>query len=123
MIRRALPVIAIYLGLLVACSPTSQATPSLIAVYPPNLSVYATVPPRLLVSYEAYLELTVPDVAQTEGRAQQLAADYGGYLASSQTWYEKDQRHTTLVLAVPMAQFEGLYGALKGEGQPGSENI
>lgn len=124
MFRHRLPYLLCFgLVLLAACMPTNQATPVLIAAYPPNNLPYATVPPRLLVSYEAYLELTVSDVAQAEAQAQQLAYDHGGYLASSQNWSEKDQRHATLVLAVPMAQFETLYAALKQQGQLGSENL
>ena len=65
-----------------------------------------------LVVYNAYLELEVYDVDSAARQAKQLAYDYGGYLVSSQSWYQDDERYATLTLAIPVARFDTARDAL-----------
>ncbi len=96
---------------LAACS--GSATPQLIGSYPKGASpTYVPPPANLLVVYNAYLELEVSNVDSAADRAIQAAYDRGGYLVSSQTWYQGDRKYTTLTLAVPVAQFESTKKAL-----------
>jgi hypothetical protein len=96
---------------LAACSGSS--TPQLIGSHPKGASpTYAPPPADLLVVYNAYLELEVSNVDSAADRATQAAYDRGGYLVSSQSWYQGERKYTTLSLAVPVAQFESAKKAL-----------
>jgi hypothetical protein len=98
---------------LAACS--GSATPQLIGSYPKDAGSSPTYPPppaNLLVVYNAYLELEVSNTDSASDRAIQAAYDRGGYLVSSQSWYQGERKYTTLTLAVPVAQFESTRKAL-----------
>jgi len=98
---------------LAACS--GSATPQLIGSYPKDAGSSPTYPPPpagLLVVYNAYLELEASNVDSASDRAIQAAYDRGGYLVSSQSWYQGERKYTTLTLAVPVAQFESTRKAL-----------
>jgi hypothetical protein len=111
---------ALFLAL-AACSESS--TPQLIGSQPKGASpTYAPPPANLLVVYNAYLELEVPNVDSAADRATQAAYDRGGYLVSSQSWYVGDRKTTTLTLAVPVAQFESAKRALLRLGSLTSES-
>ncbi len=108
---------------LAACS--GSATPQLIGSYPKGGESRATYPPptaNLLVVYNAYLELEVSNVDSAADRAIQAAYDRGGYLVSSQTWYQGNRKYTTLTLAIPVAQFESTKKALLRLGTLITEN-
>lgn len=59
-------------------------------------------PPNVAIVHTIYLELAVADVDNAVNRATTIASDFGGYVISSQTWYDNGQRHETTVLAVPL---------------------
>ena len=105
---------------LAACS--SSATPRLIASSPQEKS-YAPPPPGTSVIYSAYLEMEVTNPDRAADRAEKLSVDYGGYLSSSQSWYQEKDKLITVVLAVPAANFEGLKSALYNLGDVKSERI
>jgi hypothetical protein len=119
--------------LIIACVLTAcggGATPQLIGAYPRGSETGAYTssegaPMNTLVVYNAYLELEVYDVGSAAERAKQLAYDYGGYLASSQSWYQGDEQYATLTLAVPVAHYDDLrdsllrLGTLKSESTSG----
>jgi hypothetical protein len=115
----ALPVVC-----LAACS--GSAAPQLIGSYPKDTGsspTYAPPPENLLVVYNAYLELEVYETDSAARRATQLAYDHGGYLVSSQSWYQNDRKYTTLTLAVPVAQFDAVRQSLLGLGTLIAENV
>ncbi len=105
---------------LAACA--GQATPQRIGSYPrggapapavpETIPHYPPAPPNLLVIYNATLELEVSEVDAAARRATQLAYDYGGYLVSSQAWFQGEQKHATLTVAVPATRFEPARRAL-----------
>jgi len=108
---------------LAACS--GSATPQLIGSYPKDAGSSPTYPPppaNLLVVYNAYLELEVSNTDSASDRAIQAAYDRGGYLVSSQSWYQGERKYTTLTLAVPVAQFESTKKALLRLGTLITEN-
>ncbi len=108
---------------LAACS--GSATPQLIGSYPKGGESRATYPPppaNLLVVYNAYLELEVSNVDSAADRATQAAYDRGGYLVSSQAWYQGNRKYITLTLAIPVAQFESTKKALLRLGALITEN-
>jgi len=118
----ALPVVCALA--LAACG--GSATPQLIGSYPKDTGsspTYAPPPENLMVVYNAYLELEVYDTDSAARKATQLVYDYGGYLVSSQTWYQNDRKYTTLTLSVPVAQFDATRQALLGLGKLITENV
>lgn len=122
--RRLIRVAAFILPLaFAACS--GSATPQLIGSYPKGGESGTTYPPppaNLLVVYNAYLELEVSNVDSAADRAIQAAYDRGGYLVSSQAWYQGNRKYATLTLAVPVAQFESTKKALLRLGTLITEN-
>src|SRR5512145_249468 len=114
-------VILLSLGL-AACAGSD--TPKLIGSAPRE----ATPGPRLIspsgeVIYNAVMEMKVSDAEKSAQRAEEFAYRYGGYLVSSQLWYEDDQKHASVVLAVPAPNYENLYRALKGLGKLNAETV
>jgi hypothetical protein len=111
---------------LTACG--GNATPQLIGSYPRTSdsgasTTSAGAPTNTLVVYNAYLELEVANTDSAADRAEQVAYDYGGYLVSSQSWYQDDQKYATLTLAVPAARFNSAREALLRLGTLKSESV
>lgn len=96
--------------LLPACA--GSATPQLIGSYPREVVATYAPPRNSVVVYDTYLKLLVADVGVAAEESETLAYSHGGYVSSSQSWYTDGQLHSTLALAVPVAAFDGLYGAL-----------
>lgn len=110
--------------LLVVLPACGSRTPQLIGSYPKAASpTYPPPPANLLLVYNAYWELEVSNVDSAAQRAAQIAYDRGGYLASSQAWYQGDEKYATLTLAVPAAQFDSARQALLGLGTLKSESV
>jgi hypothetical protein len=59
-----------------------------------------------MIIKDANLILTVRDVDQALRLVTQLSADNGGYLISTETWVEDEQKYASLNMAVPSARFE-----------------
>lgn len=66
---------------------------------------YAPSGSRLVIK-DANLELLVKDPQASLDRVTQLTADVGGYIISSQTWYQDGFMFAQLRLGVPSAEFE-----------------
>ena len=113
--------------LLAACSTASE--PQLIAsqtieeapiaVYPVE-ALSGPLPP---VVYSASLDLKVNNVDRAVERAMVLAYENGGYLVSSQSWFQDDEKRTTLVLAVPADRFDAIRNGLLNLGSLVSEQV
>ncbi len=73
-------------------------------------------PASQMVIKDATLEILVSGVDPVINRITQMAADNGGYVLSSQTWYDADQKHATLRLTVPAARFEPALNELRNVG-------
>jgi hypothetical protein len=63
-------------------------------------------PASRMVIKDAEMELLVRDTDQSLANVTQMAVDYGGYIISSQSWYDGDYKYATMRLAVPSASFE-----------------
>ncbi len=118
--------ILIFALALAACG--GSATPQLIGSYPRGsedvvITSSGGAPANTLVVYNAYLEFEVFDTDSAADRAEQVAYDYGGYLVSSQSWYQGDEKHATLTLAVPAARFDSAREALLSLGTLKSESV
>ena len=109
-----------------ACTASGEAgEPQQIAAHPKNtpIAVAPPLPERAVLVYHLYLELQVSNVDAAASRAEDLAYRHGGYLVSTQSWYVDGRQNTTLVMAVPTANFESLRRDLRGLGKLNSENI
>jgi hypothetical protein len=114
----------ICIPLLVSCA-SGDATPQLVASYPAEnqIAVYPVTPPDMVVVYHATIDLEVPNVNSCVDKVNTLIYEYGGYLASSQSWYQGGEVNTTLVLAVPIIHFETVHRALLRLGDLVSERV
>ena len=109
-----------------ACAQVAQSESSgPIAVYPKStpIAIAPPIPEKAVLVYRLFLELQVPNVETAAERAEDLSYRHGGYLVSTQTWYVDGRQNTTLVLAVPNINFEGLRLELRGLGKLVSESM
>lgn len=129
------PLIAVVLtaaaALMAACQPS--AVPTLLAPAP-TLAAKATQAPEVefnqgsdlnaapalvpppagqMIIKNADIELLVTDTDLALDQVTLMAADFGGYLISSQTWLTGDNKHGTLYMGVPSAQFEAVLSRLR----------
>jgi hypothetical protein len=67
-----------------------------------------------MVIKDATMELLVKDSQVALARVTQLTADVGGYIISSQTWYQNGFMFASLRLGIPSTQFENALITLRG---------
>lgn len=96
---------ALLVVLLTACS--RAGAPEQIAAYSLEkpIAVYPQPPGSTLV-YNATLDMEVSNVERAAERAKEIAFEAGGYLISAQSWYRDGEKHSTVVLAVPVYNFD-----------------
>jgi hypothetical protein len=73
---------------------------------------FAPVGSRMVIK-DAEMELLVRDTDVALDQVTRMAGDLGGYILSSQTWYENDFKYATLRLGVPSAEFERALNILR----------
>lgn len=76
---------------------------------------FAPVGARMVIK-DADLEILVQNTDLALDRVTQLAADFGGYIISAQTWQEGDRTHATLRLGIPSVAFESALNQLRAIG-------
>jgi hypothetical protein len=79
-------------------------------------------PPTAYI-YNAALELDVARLERAAGKAVDLAYQYRGYLVRSYSWQSDNMQHTTLVLAVPAANFNEAFNALSRLGEVVNQHL
>ena len=84
--------------ILTGCA-SPEDDPLLIAAYPSEkqITVYPITRPNTIVVYNATIDLEVSNVDKTVQKTEGLAYQYGGYLASSQSWFQGDQKYTIML--------------------------
>jgi hypothetical protein len=120
-------ILLILIALLIGGCVTSSA-PEMIAAFPsgdgPHSSPLEGVPPPPLhFVYNADLTLQVGNTASSARKAESQAIKHSGYLVNSQAWRVSGDEHITLVLAVPVVNFEDLLESLRRLGTVKSERI
>ena len=109
-----------------ACSGGSRSEPEMIASYPrqdPQSPQPVSPQPPTAYVYNAALELDVARLERATGKAVDLAYQYRGYLVRSSSWQSDHMQHTTLVLAVPAANFAEAFNALSRLGEVVNQHI
>lgn len=66
-----------------------------------------------LVIKDAAFELLVPDTDQALNQVNQIAADFQGYILSSESWYEGEFKFASVTLAIPAIEFEHVLQRLR----------
>jgi hypothetical protein len=103
--RKFILMCMLFVVLLTACS--RAGAPEQIAAYSMEkpIAVYPQSPESTLI-YNATLDIEVSNVERAAERAQHIAFEAGGYLISAQSWYRDGEKHSTVVLAVPVYRFD-----------------
>jgi hypothetical protein len=68
---------------------------------------------RMIIK-NAELDLVVSDTDVALDGVTVIAADYGGYLISSHTWFEGEFKYATVRMGVPVVEFENVLRRLRG---------
>jgi hypothetical protein len=109
---------------LVSCSPGEE--PVLIGSYPhisDTLPVEYPPMAQTTVVYNAYLELLVSNTDRSAEKVNTIALRNGGYLVSSQAWYQDSRRHFSITIAVPAYNYPSTYRSLLALGKLESERV
>ncbi len=69
-----------------------------------------------LVIKDASIDLLVKEADPVIFQINQIAADYGGYIVGSDTWFEREHKFATLRLGIPSASFERSLNDLRSQG-------
>ena len=126
--RRLLIVSVLFAVAVAACGPAAtqipDGLPAVTAAPQPTAApgsapgdasqlAYAPSASRQMIIKNAEMELLVGDTDAALAQVTQLAADNGGYVLNSQTWYKGNDRYASVRLAVPSAQFENAMNYLR----------
>ncbi|MBN1661026.1 MAG: DUF4349 domain-containing protein [Anaerolineae bacterium] len=68
---------------------------------------------RMIIK-DAEIDLIVTDSDTAIDSVTLIAADYGGYIISSHTWFEAEYKYATIRLGVPAEEFENVLRRLRG---------
>ena len=68
---------------------------------------------RMIIK-NAEMELLVADTDVALDSITVIAADYGGYIISSHTWFEDEFKYATIRMGVPVLEFENILRRLRG---------
>ncbi len=81
----------------------------------PGQLAYEPVGNKMVIK-DAELEVLVQSTDVAIAQINQLTADYGGYIISTQSWYTDGFKHATLRLGIPSASFETVLNQLRDIG-------
>jgi hypothetical protein len=85
-------------------APALTVAPSAPGEEAPRLVAYAQVGRKIIK--DAELELLVQDTDVALDRLTAISTDFGGYVLSTNTWYENGYKIATVTIAVPVDTFE-----------------
>ncbi|HSF83047.1 MAG TPA: DUF4349 domain-containing protein [Anaerolineales bacterium] len=80
-----------------------------------GLLAYVSDTDRLVIK-DASIDLLVSEADSVIFQVNQIAADYGGYIVGSDTWYEREHKFATIRLGIPAASFERSLNDLRSLG-------
>jgi hypothetical protein len=80
----------------------------------PQLASLASPRAQRMIIKNAELDLLVANTDVALDGITVIAIEYGGYIISTHTWYEKDYRYATVRLGVPIEEFENVLRRLRG---------
>ncbi len=74
-----------------------------------------------MIIKNAELDLLVANTDTALDGVTAIAADYGGYIVSTHTWFEDEFKYATIRLGVPVEEFENILRRLRGLAVTGDE--
>lgn len=109
---------------LVGCGGRGEA-PRLVASYPAEnqIAVYPPSSPDIFLVYHATITIEVANFQVAMSRLENLVHEYGGYVSSSQSWYQDGRPFGTVQLSVPAFYFDQVLEKLKSIGDLISEHV
>jgi len=81
----------------------------------PDQLAYEPIGNKMVIK-DAELEVLVQSTDVAIAQVNQLTADYGGYIISTQSWYTDGFKHATLRLGIPSTSFETVLNQLRDIG-------
>jgi len=108
------------------CAGKRDGGPSLIGAYPSGrdyAEYIVPLPEPAVIVYHAMLEMRVRSISNAFEEIKDLAHEYGGYITTAQIWYEDRDANATVVVSVPVYNFDLIYDELMRIGILESENI
>jgi hypothetical protein len=97
----------------VELQPTAPPQPTPAPGSPGLASPYRAQVERMIIK-NAEMDLLVSDTDVALDGITVIAADYGGYIISSHTWFENEFKYATVRLGVPVVEFENILRRLRG---------
>jgi hypothetical protein len=109
--------------LLTACT-SSTDEPQRIAAYPieKQIAVHPLSPEKTII-YNANIDLAVSNVDKSVDKVHNLVYEYGGYVTSSQSWLQNNEKLTSVIITVPSIYFEAVHRSILALGDLISEQI
>ena len=96
---------------MVEATAAPQPTP---APGSPGLAAPYRAQAERMIIKNAEMDLLVSDTDVALDGITVIAADYGGYIISSHTWFEEEFKYATVRLGVPVVEFENILRRLRG---------
>jgi hypothetical protein len=97
----------------VELAPTAVPQPTPAPGSPGLAAPYRAQAERMIIK-NAEMDLLVSDTDVALDGITVIAADYGGYIISSHTWFEDEFKYATVRLGVPVVEFENILRRLRG---------
>lgn len=101
--------LSILVVLLAGCGGAGE--PRRIGSYPSTASGtsdYYQHPEAAVIVYHSHMNLEVNSISKTSDRIIDLSHDYGGYIIRSQVWYENSTDNATIVIGVPVFNYDAI---------------
>lgn len=97
-------------------APAAPTAAPEVAAAPGSSGLSAPVRPQAdrMIIKNAELELLVANTDVALDSITVIAADYGGYIISTHTWFEDEFKYATIRMGVPVIEFENILRRLRG---------
>lgn len=108
------------------CAGDSNGGPSLIGAYPSSrdyAEYLVPLPDPAVVVYHAMIDIRVRSISNAFEQIRDMAYEYGGYITTAQIWYEDRDENATVVVSVPVYNFDLIYDEIMQLGTVESETI
>ena len=108
------------------CAGNSDREPSLIGAYSSDrdyAEYVVPLPEPAAIVYHAMIEMRVSSISNAFEEIKDLSHEYGGYITTAQIWYEDRDENATVVVSVPVNNFDLIYDEILRIGTLESESI
>ncbi|MFZ6026239.1 MAG: DUF4349 domain-containing protein [Chloroflexota bacterium] len=96
-----------------AAAPTMSPSTASAAGTDSDVALIGHNPASRMVIKDGLMELLVEDTDVALAQVTRLAADYGGYILDSETWYNENFKYGRMRLGIPSGSFEAALNGLR----------